>query len=53
MMTKKTFIQVAQTIAQIKNKKAKLADFERWSAVFAADNPRFDKEKFRVACLGK
>jgi hypothetical protein len=50
MFTKKHFIGIAAAVSKVSNKteRKKLADFHAKN--FAADNPRFNKEKFLAAC---
>jgi hypothetical protein len=50
MTTRKHFVAVAQTVAAITDprKRAELA--QHHAAIFAADNPRFDRARFLSAC---
>ena len=56
-MTRKDYEYVAQVIARIQQglntpevEQASLAFATRMAAYFAADNPRFDRDRFMKAC---
>jgi hypothetical protein len=50
MMTKKTFVAVAATVAKIENLVARRAAAENFCVLFAKENPRFDRARFLAAC---
>lgn len=50
MQTRKHFKQTAEIISSIKHLGARAVMFHKMAEQFAAENPRFDREKFKKAC---
>ena len=50
MTTRKHFVAVATTVAAITDKAKRRRLAEHHAAIFAADNPRFDRSRFLSAC---
>ena len=54
MMTRKDYVSTAQLLSDFKSSISNDVVFEdlveEFADLFSADNPRFDFEKFRIAC---
>lgn len=50
MITKKTFIKIAATVAEEKKPETRFKWACLMADLFAEDNPRFDRERFMKAC---
>jgi len=53
MTTKKDFIQAAKTISEIENSEKRKEIAESYCVTFSRINPRFDKQRFLIACNAK
>ncbi len=50
MMTRKNFQMVAEIISKIQDLNERKAMAEHNAAIFARNNPRFDRSRFFAAC---